>query len=590
MLKEVTDKELLEQWAATWPKALAIWSRYTRLSNPLLCLSEKKAAQEGLTDSFAMIRFSDQGIVVNLEKVKKLELTDYALEILAHEIGHHVLAPANVTDHFLLLARIRKALPTLEIHAAMVSNLYTDLLINDRLQRRHGLRISEVYQKMVKPESQTHKPSVWSLYMRIYEYLWQLDKGLLSGNIPDEKFHVDAWLGARIIRVYANEWMDGGSRFATLLLPYLVNEIEQSELIKGFLDTKDSATDCEPSGLTEIDDGELEDCVHPINDPRITGEETNEDDKNTPNENIKGTSVRGWQRREVFDYGEILKSAGIKLNDHEIAVRYYREAALPYLVSFPTQISIEGSEPLIEGLAPWELGNSFDEIDWMETIFRSPVVFPGLTTVQREYGFIQGENPKIEPIDLDIYVDSSGSMPNPQVKVSYLALAGAIISLSALRAGSKVQATLWSGKGEFFTTKGFIQNENEILSVLTGYFGSSTAFPIHILRKTFSERKPTDRACHILMISDDGITTMFDKDEKGNSGWDISQMALEKGRAGGTMALNMPVDWESMSHSEFTKLKKARSIQKWNIHAIEKMEDLIHFASEFSKKYFSQKK
>ena len=92
------------------------------------------------------------------------------------------------------------------------------------------------------------------------------------------------------------------------------------------------------------------------------------------------------------------------------------------------------------------------------------------------------------------------------------------------------------------------------------------------------------------MISDDGITTMFDKDEKGNSGWDISQMALEKGRAGGTMALNMPTDWENINNSEFTKLKEARSTQNWNIYAIEEMEDLIHFASEFSKKYFSQKK
>ena len=39
--------------------------------------------------------------------------------------------------------------------------------------------------------------------------------------------------------------------------------------------------------------------------------------------------------------------------------------------------------------------------------------------------------------------------------ISYLALAGTILALSALRAGARVQATLWSGAGQFETTAGF---------------------------------------------------------------------------------------------------------------------------------------
>src|SRR5574340_1280856 len=142
-------QELLSRfWLEAWPKALAIWSRYTRLHDAILCINRVDAAREGLSGSFAMIRLLDQSVVVDLEAVSELQLEDYAVEILAHEIGHHVLAPGTITDQFRLLARIRRALPTLERHAAMVANLYTDLIINDRLQRQSDLRLADIYRRL----------------------------------------------------------------------------------------------------------------------------------------------------------------------------------------------------------------------------------------------------------------------------------------------------------------------------------------------------------------------------------------------------------------------------------------------------------
>ena len=592
MMAQTKNKlELLSQWKLAWPKALAVWSRFTRLSDPRLCLTTVEAAKEGMSGSFAMIRLFDKAVFINLEEVSKLDLDNYAIEVLAHEIGHHILAPANPNDHFLLMARIRKALPTQEHQAAMVANLYTDLLINDKLQRRGGLRMSDIYFLLNKNRSLPTEPCVWALYMRIYEHLWQIEKGDLSGRFKaDAQFEIDSWLGSKVIRVYASDWLIGAGRFATLLLPYLMKEQNLASVLRNFHDTKEAAKNCEPSGLTDIDEDEKNNNIHPAEDPLITDKELEEGSKDTKIKGLLAVKQKGFgQRREPFEYGEILKSAGINLTDHEIAIRYYREAALPYLIPFPVQKTLEGSEPLIEGLEPWELGSPFDQIDWMESLIRSPIVFPGLTTVQRQFGNVEGENPSTEPIDLDIYVDSSGSMPNPQATVSYLALAGAIITLSALRVGARVQATLWSGTKEFITTDGFVQSQDKILSVLVGYFGGATAFPIHILRETFIKRKPSDRPCHILMISDDGITTMFDKDEKGNSGWDISSMALKNGRAGGTMALNMVKNWETYKSGYPVILKKAREEQKWKINTIEKMEDLIEFARAFSKNQYQQK-
>ena len=74
------------------------------------------------------------------------------MEILAHEIGRHVLAPATLTDHARCLSRMRRALPGLDAQAPMIANLYTDLLINDRLQRSAGLRMDEIYRRLGKRE------------------------------------------------------------------------------------------------------------------------------------------------------------------------------------------------------------------------------------------------------------------------------------------------------------------------------------------------------------------------------------------------------------------------------------------------------
>lgn len=580
--------ELLAQWRAAWPQALEAWSRFTRLRDARLCATTVEAAREGLGGSFAMIRLLDQSVVVDMQSVGQLGLQDYAVEILAHEIGHHVLAPGSATDQFRLLARIRRALPTLERHAAMVANLYTDLYINDRLQRQARLRMDHVYRRLEAGRDDGARSKVWSLYVRIYENLWQLPKGDLGGADCTTGMDTDAWLGARLIRVYAKDWMDGAGRFATLLLPYLVESIEDEQEFRRMFDTRDAAEGCEPAGGQQIEPGELEDAVHPVNDARISGLD---DAPDQPPAAAPIASEAG-QTREPYEYGEILKAAGVKLSDEEIAVRYYRERALPHLISFPKVPAPASAELQLEGLEPWQVGDVLDSVDWLQSVIQSPRVIPGLTTVQRSYGVEAARPEKPALIDLDLYVDSSGSMPNPRTQTSYLALAGAIIALSALRAGSGVQVTLWSGKGQSMSTGGFVRDDRAVLGILTGFYGGATCFPIHQLRETF--RQPRQRRTHILMISDDGITTMFDKDEKGNSGWDVAARALAAGGAGGTMALNIAGDWDQGQASRWNQeayddLRRARDRQGWEIHAIERFEDLMEFARAFSRRHYAPK-
>ncbi len=623
----MTLETLKTQWQHAWPAALAIWSRFTRLSEPIWCTSDEAARVEGLTSSFAMIRLNDHAVVINLAEIARRALDDYALEILAHEIGHHVYCPADLTDNARMLARLRRGLPTQETQAPLVGNLYTDLLINDRLQRSDQLRISNIYQMLAAQNKNVGSDPLWLLYMRTYEILWRLQTGTLAPGLLKYKskprqntqainqanafpeltrarIETDAQLCARLVRVYGRDWLRGAGRFAVLCLPYVIGDGAKTidEVLRAWNDTQNAGAGAIPEGLSDLDSDEVDGVMHPAMDPELSGVEE------APGDAPKALEVSGvskgsgaGQRREPFEYGDILKQLGIKLSDHEIAVRYYKEQAAPHLIRFPTHTLPESTEPLPEGLEPWDIGSPLENADWIESVIFSPQIIPGMTTVQRVYGQTQGAQPQHEPIDLDLYVDCSGSMPNPQQNISYLTLAGAIVALSALRVGSRVQATLWSGARQFQTTDGFVRDENAIMRILTGYLGGGTAFPIHMLRDTYAKRTKYDRAVHILIISDDGVTTMFGNDEQKSSGWDISKMALEKARAGGSMVLALGLDWQAdpakldKTMATYYKqtildLQRAHHEQGWAIHRVQSWDQLVAFARQFAREKYGEKR
>jgi len=584
---------LKTRWTEAWPAALAAWSRYTQLGPPLLCETSSEARDAQLTGSFAMIRLQDQVIVVDLPHVEKNALEDFAVEILAHEIGHHVLAPSTLTDHARCLARMRRALPTLEDQAPMVANLYTDILINDRLQRSAGLRMDEIYKLLGKRATDSPPPgAVWTLYLRIYEYLWSLPRGSLGGGPTNDALEGDAWLGMRLVRSYASDWLGAAGKFAALLLPHLSADKNAEEDFAALHDTRSAGAGGIPSGLTDAsaDEGDIS---HPSMDPRITGVDPEDSESNDLPSIPATASLPGQgQQRQPFEYAEILRAAGWPGSAHDAAIEYYRELAQSHLVRYPRLAGPLSAELLPEGLEPWEIGDPLDECDWFQSVLQSPHIIPGLTTVRRVYGTTPDKEPQREPIDLDIYVDSSGSMPDPAVRLSYPALAGTIIVISALRAGARVRATLWSGKHQFQTTQGFIRDETAILRVLTAHYGGATQFPIHVLREIYAIRRPDERPVHVLSISDDGVTTMFeDLDERGRPGWEACAQAMNKGRGGGTLALNIPADWESgQRHSYYQNLaatlQRARSEQDWQVHAVPTLEGLVAFAHAFSRQKF----
>ncbi len=563
------------QWHAAWPRALRTWSPYVTLHDPTFYKTANDAELGGMQDTFAQISMINLDTQIDLTQVIKFKVEDFDLEILAHEIGHHILCPGSLVDLARLIA-ILKPIFGDQNRATLMENLFTDLLVNDRLFMSRKLRMPDVYKRICEyTRQQQGDTPLWTIYMRVYETLWKLPRGSLAGDQITDRIDLDAGIAARIIRLFPRRWFSGAKKIAYVFLPYFPEPLQMIKIILPNWDFE-KIGDVDPKelskhlyGLTQISDDEM-DAVS-----------AGAGDVMSPPNTRKGSPRQSeGQRRTPAQFGDLLASLGIKIPPSEMAIQYYRELASPALIPFPAQ-NRKSKEQIMEGTEPWELGDDIEDIDWQASLLHSPTVFPGLTTRKRVYGTDVGDEVARFPENLDLYVDCSGSMPNPHYQLSYLTLAAVIMALSALRAGAKVQATLWADYGRFLTTKGFIDDERRLLEIITADLSGGTGFPLNILRDTYKTYAPDKPPAHILVISDNGVDTMLQKDEYKTPGEQIIKEALVKCRGGGTLALNYPAQLANFS----PKIMHIKELG-YEIYRVSDWAQLESFAREFSEKKY----
>jgi len=575
---------ILEQWMENWPKAKQVWNPFVRLREPQWCLYSAEAAGEGLTESFAMIRLTDHRIVIDIERIHKHDLAQFSLEVLAHEIGHHIYSPANLHDNAILLSRIRWGLADIEDRAPFVANLYADLLINDTLQRTKSLNMAGVYQKI---NTNASSSKMWVFFMRTYEYLWRLEKGSLinSRELYSPQIDADASIAASLIRSYSKKWLDGAGRFAALLYPYLMEEKEYQDARKSLILQLDSENAGEGggmiTGLAEIDIDSISEAIDPRQESGLGNRNNNSAVPLGKNNAIGEGPKQRYLNPGV--YIDLLKQINPNADEQELIRNYYKEIASPYLVKFPLETFNPTSMTLPEGTEGWDLSDPVEEIDWIETAIFAPVIFPGYNIVKRIYGSAEDDSKTPKPLDVYIGIDCSGSMGNPRVQFSWPVLAATIIGLSALRAGAKVMGCLSGEPGSFMESDGFITSERDILTVLTSYLGTGYSFGIPRLNTPFSN--PSKIGSHIILVSDDDIFSMLDaqKENGEESNWGIIESALKNAGGVGTLVLHSDRDW----HKEEVKRLNGMG---WFIYYVTNEQQLLDFAAEFSTNHYSNRR
>lgn len=564
---------LQEKWENQWEEALGLWSHLVMMRPPHWCYTKEELKEEGLESSFAMIRLKDHRIVLDATLIKDYGLEDFPLEIMAHEIGHHVYIPANLQDNGRLFSLVRKALVSRESYSPLIINLFADQLINYRLQNQNGLAMVQVYKKILAKQKGENS-SVWNLYLAIYEKLFSLKSGELA-QIPHdllkaETLEEDSEIGAHIIRSYSQDWLEGAYAYALLFYPGLWEYDHKDKIMLTILDTLKASEGASGQGA-DLEEVSVEDSGLKNGHPEIKPGRTTPTDVG---EWGKGPGQRYKSPKDYLDYMRQLDPGYFDKNT--ALIQYYRQIASPYLIPFPMEKSPRMEQDLPEGLELWDLGDNPGEIDWFGTIINNPKVIPGMTTVKRTYGLDEDSTLQEGPLDLYIGIDCSGSMNNPAMNFSWPVLAGTIIAQSALRAGAKVKVVLSGEPGSYLETTGFIADQKKIMNVLVSYLGTGFAFGIPRLSDDFSQLR--NKKTHILLLTDDDIFAMLGGKRYGNNDptWDIASRAIKNCQGGGSLVLYSRPEYHM---EEAERLKK----EGWNIYYVANDEELSLFAKNFAR-------
>lgn len=546
--------------------------------------------------SFAWFSLGDVEVSIDLEQVVERGIDDHAVAVLAHEIGHHVYSPADMLSAGRITAQVRLGLVDLDHRAGLVGNLWSDMLINDRLQTRAGVDMVGLWRRLGPPQGE-----VMTLVLRTDEILWSLPAGTLSG--PGPHHDAQAQVLARLVRAYADDPVAGAGGFAMVLRPFLVRDTgdDGGQTVADLPCAQHEHPGTPVPGLATASDA-LGTPVHPALDPRVVGNLSAHGDTTSsapdPATGLQRDPVAGQSAGSTLtpaDYAAVLQSLGVATDVESAAIAWYREHAARHLVPFPTTTTPSAPETLLGGLDPWETGDDLADVDWTATMLASPVVVPGMTTVQRHLDSTTSTETEDQPVDLDLYLDSSGSMPDPRNQPAPIALAGAVLALSALRSGARVQATTWSGPGQIAGTDGFTRDATAVMSAVVAYFGGSTSFPVQLLEKTHLDEPASTgrvgepagparrRRRHIAVISDSGVVSMF-----AEHAWRLpddfephttsAARAVSAAGGGGSLVLNVqgPPD------------RYADMAPGYAVYTVSAWEDVVPFARDLARTLWGQ--
>ncbi|MCC6269700.1 MAG: VWA domain-containing protein [Microbacteriaceae bacterium] len=547
--------ELPPEVRAAWGHAQKLWQ--VHMHDPHV-----PERGEKLRNSLAWFSFPPS-ITVNRNVLERLGASEEWESVFAHELGHHVLAPSTRLDSLKIRHQMARALvasgstQVSEEALGQLSNLWTDLLVNTRvevLQRRvHGEKATTPgIVRLLTITSQfgfNSDDRLWWVYRRTYELLWNLTPETMCPSSPpaaiphrsteiveasidtitreylnqeialraarrerqriDDELsatmctrpEVDAGSIARLVRTFAGDAVSGALRFGMIAAPYLVEQErlgEDSAQHSADPGAGVCAADTAPATADELGRLLADRRLHeplpdlsehdiPVNiDPRV-------DDR-----------VRG-QSLDIARTLDLYAPSG----DGAVLAAWYRSQASRWVRTFTERRPSLHAGNLPGPLELWEIGDDLADLDWPSTLRRGPQIVPGVSTLQRSYLDDDAE-PAEAGIELDLYLDASGSMPNPR-QGSPAVLAGTILALSVLRGGGRVRVTVFSGPGEVAGTTGFVRDHVRVVTALAWYPGNGTTFPLDLYGFRYEHLPIADERVrrHLVVISDDGLVSMF---------------------------------------------------------------------------------
>lgn len=546
-----------------WDSAQALWGVHMHDA----VLAPGAGAARGAPAWFAF----PPSITVDPEYLAERGVSGELESFFAHELGHHVLAPGSRADGVRIRHQMARTLLAVGVTgsagpASMLSNMWNDLLVNERvaqLQRRRDpgeepgiIRLGRTMYPAPAASSR-----LWWVYCRAYELLWRLPKGTFAVGEPAEapppigfvapggsskawiddvgrfaqshreeeralraarwaeaeakaalegatstNLEVDAMCIADAVRAFGQDPVSGALAFGVLAAPYIAEQRRAPETADPSHAEGGCAADAPDPTAAEL--GRI------LGDPRLRAA--------LPPHPAAVTAPGDRDDVAAAGSGQGLGMAETLalypgLAPDDVIAAWYRTAAAAFVRPLRRVRPAGRSDDLPGPDELWEIGADPADIDWPLTLRGGPAI-PGITTRRRS--LLPDEPlPGEHRIDLDLYIDSSGSMPAPTAG-SAAVLAGSILILSILRGGGRVRVTSFSGPGQVGGTDGFLRDPDRLIAALALFFGGGTTFPLDLYGARYHGLPAADTALarpakgttvqrHVVVLSDDGLTSMF---------------------------------------------------------------------------------
>lgn len=178
----------------------------------------------------------------------------------------------------------------------------------------------------------------------------------------------------------------------------------------------------------------------------------------------------------------------------------YARLAEPYVVE-PPPVRRQAPAPFLPGpTEDWDWGDDPSEIDWTATVLARGPLAP-VMPLKRERLVDEPEPEQMAYPSCEIYVDTSGSMPNPAVAVNAMTLAAVVLATSCTRFQGDVRGIIYSSERPPPIVSPWTRSEEKAQQAVMPYLGGGTIFPFELMVALSKEKGPAKDAFRVV-ISD----------------------------------------------------------------------------------------
>jgi hypothetical protein len=457
---EDTEIDLEALVDETFPRARSRYSPYLLIRRPLI---------DADGTILARIDLASRSILLGGLAILDAELQDSLEALIAHVIGHHVGFPGSPVAHARLLLLERSFLRKLP--RTITIPLY-ELLIDERLVRTAGGDTAledDLCRILARRVEQAPDDTLFLFQCAVAEEMWQRAEGEILGAAKadfDADFphhRLDARLVAQNVFGYAPDLTLQYLYFASIAFPYAFQSSSHGQGAEG--GTISNGPTAEEWAEALVPKKTETDAIQKAIDGKFFPDKLEQALKNQDvSQRAGGVPGQGGDKSRLVT---------------EVMAAHYRREAERHLFT-PPPIATWSEALVPTTVEEWEPGEPIADIDWLTTLrLRGELLGTAMPLVREriadEEGFVvpsfQGRT--------EIYLDVSGSMPDPTKELNAMTLAAQVLVAGTLRAGGAARALLYSTTHE--KAWEFCRSESILSRFLMRYIGGGTDFPFDVL-------------------------------------------------------------------------------------------------------------